>query len=453
MTKNTNVTKKEEDTGINNKINFGTNLEIIGINNKINFNHNTDFDTDLDSCSSCSDCDDLVCIDVDIDDDKTFNNIFIPQNAYFNGKNYSKSNMSSLSATPEYDSLNESTQPKITTNNLSDVIIDSNSDTLNSDTLNEILNNKSSDKLCSKCLLKKQASKSSSKIEIFNVVNDIIFSSTSMPEVHKKMDELVIKTDKWFELNDDGLSVFHWFIWYISSKIKKYNHIKSKVYAFFQKVFSDNTIRPIFRMSIINKIINLGTPKNPAHTILYHLVRYCENPNDVFYIRLYDLLLERGAKQLTNDQLSEIKKLNAEEEDIPYQLKDKISHITDKYKYEESKIASNICENYPDCKLDKCAECSILIDYTKEIPKIVKYAKGNNCETILSSIWSAYYQRKLVNTIFTKYYEKVNAQSNLIMIHKRHSHILNIYKECLEQDKKHLLNNFEEKTLNNIRVF
>ena len=49
-----------------------------------------------------------------------------------------------------------------------------------------------------------------------------------------------------------------------------------------------------------------------------------------------------------------------------------------------------------------------LIDYTKEIPKIVKYAKDNGYETILSSIWSAYYQRKLVNTIFTKYYEKVS---------------------------------------------
>jgi hypothetical protein len=415
-----------------------TDSETIVINNGFNFKMNTDINSELDSSSECEDL-----LYIDVDDDKTFSGIFIPQNTYINFNNSNcNSNMTSLTTSPEYMYLNKSKSHD--PNNL-------NENLENSDTLNEILINKGHDKLCSKCSLKKQASKSSSKIEIFNIVNEIIFSSSSMPEVHKKMDGLIIKLNKWFEVNDDGLSVFHWFIWYISTKIKKYNHIKSKVYAFFQKVFSDNTIRPIFGMSIINKIINLGTTKNPSHTILYHLVRYCENPNDVFYIRLYDLLIERGSKQLTDDQLNEIKKLNSEEEDIPFQLKDKISYITDKYKHEESKIASDVCENYPECKLDKCAECNILIDYTKEIPKIVKYAKENNCDTILTSIWSAYYQRKLVNTIFSKYYEKVNAQSNLNMIHKRHSYILNIYKECLETNKK-IIDNTEDNILNNVKI-
>jgi hypothetical protein len=417
--KNIDITKKMDI-----KKELMSDSELIAISNKFNF----DEETDLDSCSSSSDCGDLLYID--IEDDQSLNNIFIP---CYTNKNLNYNNNSNVS------SVNTILENAYTScSNSSNSSNDSNQNSENSDTLNEILNNKTSDKLCSKCLLKKQASKSSSKIEIFNIVNDIIFSSTSMPEVHKKMDALIIKIDKWFEVNDDGLSVFHWFIWYISTKIKKYNHIKSKVYAFFQKVFSDNTIRTIFGMATINKIINLGTPKNPSHTILYHLVRYCENPNDVFYIRLYDLLLERGARQLTDYQLNEIKKLNSEEEDIPFQLKDKISSITDKYKHEENKIASDICENYPNCKLDKCVECCVLIDYTKEIPKIVKYAKENNCDTILTSMWSAYYQRKLVNTIFSKYYEKVNAQSNLNMIHKRHSHILNIYKECLESNKKQL---------------
>lgn len=291
--------------------------------------------------------------------------------------------------------------------------------------------NKTETLYCSKCLMKKQSNNTISKITIFNIVNEIIFSSTSMPEVYEKMDKLIIKLDKWFELNDEGLSVFHWFIWYISTKIKKYNYVKSRVFAFFQKVFSDNTVRSIFGSSILKKILILGTPSDPNHTLLYHLVRYCENPNDVFYIRVYNLLLERGAKPLTDKQLNEIKKLNSEEEDLPCVLKQKISSITDKYKLDETKIVEDIEKNHSKCKLNKCLECEILIDYTKEIPKIIAYAKENNCDFLLNNIWSAYYQRKLVNTVFDKYYNKVNAQSNLNMIHKRHSHILDVYRKNL----------------------
>lgn len=285
---------------------------------------------------------------------------------------------------------------------------------------------------CNKCLMKNKVNIELSNIEIFNIVNEIIFTSSTMPDIYMKMERLNIKENKWFELNNEGLSIFHWLIWYISIKIKKYNYLKSRVYAFFQKVFSDNTVRTIFSSNMINKILTIGTPYNPDHTILYHLVRYCENPNDKFYIRMYNLLLERGAKQLTDKQLIDIKLLNSEEENIPISLKDNISIITDKYKIEESNIINDIETKYLDYKINKCIECEKIIDYTKEIPNIISYAKLNNCDMLLNSIWSAYYQRKLLNTIFDKYYNKINAKSNLNMIHKRHSHILEIYQKNLD---------------------
>jgi hypothetical protein len=290
------------------------------------------------------------------------------------------------------------------------------------------------EKLCNKCWMKKQSNNSNSKIEIFNIINDIVFCSVSMPEVYERMDKLIIKQNKWFEINEDGLTVFHWIAWYISTKIKKYSYIKPRVYAFFQKVFSDNTVRSVFGNNMINKIINLGTKNKQSHTILYHLVRYCENSNDIFYMRLYNLLIERGSKQLTDDQIKEIKSFNTDEEILPLTLKYKVSSITDKYKLEENKIVKDIETKCQDYKLDKCFECDSLIDYTKEIPKIIKYAENNKCDFLLNSIWAAYYQRKLLNTVFDKYYDTINAQSNLNMIHKRHTHILELYSNNLNQN-------------------
>ena len=366
--------------------------------------------TDGDSECGDSECGDLICIDTDCDL-STIGNIFI-SNKHIN-QSVSAQIESSYSES-SYSESSHSESPSVYTDE-------------STKSVNDHL-------YCSKCLMKKKANTETSEIEIFNITNDIIFSSATMPEVYAKMDKLIIRADKWFELNSDGLSVFHWFIWYISTKIKKYNHVKSRVFAFFQKIFSDNTVRSIFGNNMINKILIFGTPKNPNHTILYHLVRYCENPNDIFYMRLYNLLLERGCKPLTDNQLKEIKLLNSEEEDLPLMLKHKVSSITDKYKLEESKIVKDIETKYLNCKLNNCIECEKLIDYTKEIPKIIEYAKNNKCEFLLNCIWSAYYQRKLLNTIFNKYYNKVNAKSNLNLIHKRHSHILELYKNSLIDD-------------------
>ena len=388
------------------------------LDNKINIDNSSDnsFDnyTDADSeietnIDSDSECGDLEYIDVECDS-IDLDKIFLTH----------KSNLSRQTS-EDSDTLKYI--------NLNNDVFCQDSDSANSaNSTKEKIN----DHLyCNKCLMKKQSGNTVSKIEIFNVVNEIIFSSSSMPEVYEKMDKLIIRLDKWFELNDDGLSVFHWFIWYISTKIKKYNYVKSRVFAFFQKVFSDNTVRSVFGSSMLKKILTLGTPSDPKHTLLYHLVRYCENPNDVFYNRTYNLLLERGAKPLTDEQINEIKKLNSEEEDIPPTLKHKISSITDKYKLDESKIVEDIEKNHTNYKLNKCIECEVLIDYTKEIPKIISYARTNNCDFLLNNIWSAYYQRKLVNTIFDKYYSKVNAQSNLNMIHQRHTHILDVYRKNL----------------------
>ena len=75
--------------------------------------------------------------------------------------------------------------------------------------------------------------------------------------------------------------------------------------------------------------------------------------------------------------------------------------------------------------------CNNLINYTKEIPKIIDYAKQNGCSNIMDLIWIAYYQRKLLNKIFDNYYKYNNIKSELNMIHKRHTHVLDIYSNHL----------------------
>ena len=323
------------------------------------------------------------------------------------------------------------TEHKIKKNKLSEYVdnllkknvLISNEDNLdNLDNLDNIEN-----KYCHKCYQKKKSLEIISKIDIFNKINNIIFNSFSMPDVYNKMDNLIIPFDKWLELNDEGYSVFHWFSWFISTKIKKYQNIRPKVYAFFQKVFSDNTVDSIFSKKQINIIIKLTNPKNSSHNILYHLVRHCENPNDAYYKRLYNLLVDNGCNELNNDQLNEIKKINTEEENLPDCLKQHVCEITSKYKNIENLIVRNLETNYDDFKLTKCYECNCLIDYTREIPKIISYAKEKNNNILINLIWFAYYQRKLLNNVFDKYYKLINSQSNLNQIHKRHSHILEIY--------------------------
>ncbi len=287
-------------------------------------------------------------------------------------------------------------------------------------------------KYCNKCHMKRMANDISAKeTDIFSIVNKIIFDSRSIPEVYEKMDDLHLGLKEWFKLNSDGYTVFHWFGWFISTKIKKYGYIKPRVYAFFQKVFSDNTVKSIFSKKTIANIVKLGTSENPNHTILYHLVRYCENPSDNYYKRFHQLLLDRGSKQLTQKQLEEIKKSNTEEDELPEKIKTKVSEITNNYKNTEELIIKEIELKCPSYELNKCIDCGALIDYTKEISKIIQFAKKNNFDWLINLIHYAYYQRKLLNKIFDQVYNTKNTNSNLNMIHKRHEHILNIYSDAL----------------------
>ncbi len=286
-------------------------------------------------------------------------------------------------------------------------------------------------KYCHKCYQKRKSQESISKIDIFNKINYIIFNSMSMPDVYNKMDNLIFPFNKWLESNEDGYSVFHWFAWFISTKIKKYQHIKPKVYAFFQKVFSDNTIESIFTKKQIASIVSLTHTKFQNHTILYHLVRYCENPNDIYYKRLYNLLIENGCPELSNSDLLDIQNINTEEDKLPNELKTHVSEITYNYKNIEELIIKNLETKCSDYELTKCIECNSLIDYTKEIPKIITYATEKKYDSIINLIWFAYYQRKLLNKVFDNYYKLTNSCSNLNQIHKRHSHILDIYANSL----------------------
>ena len=286
-------------------------------------------------------------------------------------------------------------------------------------------------KYCSKCHLKRIAMKTTSGIDIFDIVNKIIFDSKSMPDVYDKIDNLNLDLKQWFKVNEDGYTVFHWFAWFISTKIKKYSYVKPRVYAFFQKVFSDNTVESIFSKKTIKKIVKLNTPDDPNHTILYHLVRYCENSTDNYYKRLYQLLLDRGSAQLTAKQLDDIKKSNRDEDELPEKIRSKVSEITNNYKNTEDLIVKHIESKCPTYDLTKCIDCGVLIDYTKEISKIIQFAKKYNHDWLINLIYYAYYQRKLLNKIFAQVYTHNHTDCTLNMIHKRHEHVLNIYSNAL----------------------
>ena len=145
------------------------------------------------------------------------------------------------------------------------------------------------------------------------------------------------------------------------------------------------------------------------------------------------------AKSLTNSQLNEIKLIHvSEEENIPTNLKRYISSITDNYKLEENNIINYLENNCNDFQISKCIECKSLIDFTKDIPNIFEYAKTKTHDYLINAIWKAYHQRKLLNTIFDKYYKSLNTPSELNMIHRRHCHILDIYKSVLQVENNYI---------------
>lgn len=286
---------------------------------------------------------------------------------------------------------------------------------------------------CYKCLTKMNKC----SVQIFNIINEIVYNSNFVNDIYIKIDNINIEFDKWLEYNYSGNTVFHSYIWYITTKINKYQQFKPFVYAFFQKIFLNNNVDTIFIENKINKIVNIGTKDDNECTLLYYLVKTCENPNDNYYKKLYDLLINNGARKLTNNQLNKIKLSKLEmntvtEEYIPDSLREYINEITCKYKNIENIIIKTLEEEHDDYKISKCLSCYVLLDYTKEISKIIEYIKIKNNNKLLHLIWSAYYQRKLLNTIFNKYYERINITA-LNIIHKRHTHILDMYEESFQK--------------------
>jgi len=317
-------------------------------------------------------------------------------------------------------------------------------------------------KYCHKCHLKTLSGTTKFNVKIFNEINNIIFCSDSMPDVYSKMSSIKLSKnltfEDWLETNEEGYTVFHWFIWFMSSRIKKFYYIRSRVYAFLQKIFGDNTIKSIFNDVQILKIVNITIKGRPNHTLLYHLIRYCENSNDVFYKRTYNMLVKAGATLLSEEQIKEIKTFITEEEDFTnnIQMKTNISMLTKKYKECEKLIINNIeyinkkniITNDVTCDIVLCSECGSVIDFTKDIPKIIDFIVKLHDEkkltmivsTLQSLIINAYYARKVLNSEFNSYY-KLKKQNHpdlnidLNMIHKRHSHVINIYESCKNFNK------------------
>jgi len=279
---------------------------------------------------------------------------------------------------------------------------------------------------CSKCENKQLIL----DVDIFNIINQIITKSKTIREIYNKINMIRISYDSWFELNDSGYNIFHWYAWFIATNIKKNAYLKPKVYAFFCKIFINENTKAIFSKEQIRQIINMGTLYDGNHTLLYHIVKHCENPNDIYYKKLYKLLLENGATELTNEQLIKIKQNNTEEISLPTTLKLNISNITNKYKLIEQSIIDTILLN-KEYTFNRCFICKEIISYLDEIPTIIKYAKENNNKIIIDMIWEAYSQRKLINKIFDKYYQILNSKMDLNKIHNRHLHIIKLYESNL----------------------
>ena len=79
---------------------------------------------------------------------------------------------------------------------------------------------------CSKCYLKRNENNDLLSIKCFKAVHDIVFNAVSMPDVYNKLDHLKMSEEDWLEKNNDGFSVFHWFSWYLSTKINTLDKFK-----------------------------------------------------------------------------------------------------------------------------------------------------------------------------------------------------------------------------------
>lgn len=273
---------------------------------------------------------------------------------------------------------------------------------------------------CSKCAINEP-----SKVRIFNIIKPIINSNLNIYDMYKKINSIDIPFEQWLEYNEDGYNVFQWYAWFISTNYKKNINLKPYIYLFFTVIFKK------FNKNQVLQVINQGTSFDETHNLLYHLVHYCENPNDIYYKKLYKLIIANGAQELTEEQIINIKTINTVEELIPENLKIYINDITNKYKYIETLIIEKLNSSYKDYQFEKCCGCCEIISFVKEIPKIIIFAKTNNHYILLNMIWFAYYQRKLVNKLFDKYYQIVDSKKDLNKIHNRHNHILEVYKENL----------------------
>jgi len=286
-------------------------------------------------------------------------------------------------------------------------------------------------KYCTKCALKHGNINKS--VEIFNSVYMIIIKSKNMVDVYNSMNVINIPFNNWIEYDDTGTTIFHYLTWFISTKIKKYHMMKARVYAFFQKVFSDNKICSIFTKEERYIIANL-TKKSNNHSLLYDLYNNCENLNDSYYKRLYNLIITNGGRELTETELTEIKKNNIKENILPDKFKLYITDLTTKYKIIETNIITTI-NNDPNIKLNKCIECGNIIDYIQEIPKIIDFVIKNNNKILFTKILAAYYNRCLLHKIFEGYYKTFPdySKEDVNNIHKRHLYVINMYNTSLQK--------------------
>jgi hypothetical protein len=245
--------------------------------------------------------------------------------------------------------------------------------------------------------------------------NDYIINNINQLEFNKYNNVIDTEGDNNIEDLDDNLY----------SLIFSNNHN----YDYIIKFINNNCI---FNKFIKNKILNLGTNCDKYHTIYHHMNQYCENKNDIYFKYMYKYLLNHNEYLMTKQLDNNNKTANDYLYEKPTYNNNIImisNNITGSYKNIEKSII-NYLDSKNDFKLTKCHKCKNIVDYSLDIPNIINYAFETFDYVLINLIIKSYQLRFILNNI----YSSDNISNNKLSIDNRHKHIINIYKNNINNN-------------------
>ena len=302
--------------------------------------------------------------------------------------------------------------------------------------------------------------------KIFKIINDILTHCYNYESVYNNLKIYANKDyNFWTTRDKSGITVFHLLVWYIGSQTVKFRHLKPKIYWIFLSLFGNNNdsdmsssdddiiddnntelktisklkprilfpLEPLFNYDMKNMILTTGTICDPLHTICHHLTQYCENPNDKFFKKIYNIINNYNNSILDNNNKTPDDYINI----VTNKTSNDINNITSSYKHIEKAIILYL-ESKDKFKFNKCIKCKNIIDFSFEIPKIICFAFETFDNVLISLVIQSYQLRYIINTLFidnniTKSLSIYDNIYDSMSINDRHKHIIDIYRDNLNQ--------------------